>query len=163
MAERVPTPAPRLAEREAAGFGGPPVREAALAAGGLSGPRRLRRGRGLAPGPLDAPRLRQWPKRGHARAAGRLALFVLVTLAAVPIQAVAISLPGNGWMWVARTYWAAVRRVLGISLRVIGEPAETGGRPVVFVSNHSSWIDIPVLGSRLTACFVAKSEVGSWP
>ncbi len=81
----------------------------------------------------------------------------------MPIQAVAISLPGNGWMRVARTYWAAVRRVLGISLRVIGAPAEARGRPVVFVSNHSSWIDIPVLGSRLTACFVAKSEVGSWP
>ena len=32
------------------------------------------------------------------------------------------------------------------------------GRPVVFVSNHSSWLDIPVLGGRLYACFVAKQR-----
>ena len=37
------------------------------------------------------------------------------------------------------------------------------GRPVVFVSNHSSWLDVPVLGGRLDACFVAKDEVGRWP
>ena len=32
---------------------------------------------------------------------------------------------------------------------------------MVFVSNHSSWLDIPVLGGRLEACFVAKDEVGT--
>ena len=37
------------------------------------------------------------------------------------------------------------------------------GRPVVFVSNHSSWLDVAVLGGRLPACFVAKEEVGKWP
>jgi 1-acyl-sn-glycerol-3-phosphate acyltransferase len=31
------------------------------------------------------------------------------------------------------------------------------------VCNHSSWIDVPVLGGRLLACFVAKEEVGGWP
>src|ERR1700733_12090240 len=38
------------------------------------------------------------------------------------------------------------------------------GRPkVVFVSNHSSWIDVPVLGGRLDACFVSKDDVAQWP
>ncbi len=34
---------------------------------------------------------------------------------------------------------------------------------MVFVSNHSSWLDVPVLGGRLDAAFVAKTEVGGWP
>ncbi|MBE7213488.1 MAG: 1-acyl-sn-glycerol-3-phosphate acyltransferase, partial [Gluconacetobacter diazotrophicus] len=36
-------------------------------------------------------------------------------------------------------------------------------RPLIYVCNHSSWIDVPVLGGRLLACFVAKEEVGKWP
>jgi len=33
----------------------------------------------------------------------------------------------------------------------------------VFVSNHSSWVDIAVLGGQLEGCFVAKEDVGRWP
>ncbi len=36
-------------------------------------------------------------------------------------------------------------------------------RPVLFVSNHISYLDIPVIGSTLKASFIAKSEVASWP
>jgi 1-acyl-sn-glycerol-3-phosphate acyltransferase len=36
-------------------------------------------------------------------------------------------------------------------------------RPVIYVSNHSSWIDVVVLGGRLRACFVSKSDVAGWP
>jgi 1-acyl-sn-glycerol-3-phosphate acyltransferase len=64
----------------------------------------------------------------------------------------------------ARFYWSTVSRLLGLQVRVIGRFATApGGRPVVFVANHSSWLDIPVLGGRLDACFVSKDEVGRWP
>ena len=33
----------------------------------------------------------------------------------------------------------------------------------LFVSNHLSYLDVPVLGSLLSAKFVAKSEVSRWP
>lgn len=33
----------------------------------------------------------------------------------------------------------------------------------LFVSNHVSYMDIPVLGSLINASFVAKSEIASWP
>lgn len=36
-------------------------------------------------------------------------------------------------------------------------------RPALFVSNHISYLDIPVIGSALRASFVAKSEVANWP
>ena len=38
-----------------------------------------------------------------------------------------------------------------------------GGRPVVFVSNHSSWVDVPVLGGKLDTCFISKEDVARWP
>lgn len=52
----------------------------------------------------------------------------------------------------------AVSRSLGVTSRVEGRP-ETGG--VLYVANHISWLDIPVIGSRIRGSFVAKAEVGS--
>ncbi len=96
------------------------------------------------------------------RAIRRALLVLLWTLPLLPIQAVLLLLPGRGKVVLARIYWATVARLLGVTVRVIGQPA-SGSRPVVFVSNHSSWLDVPVLGGKLDGCFVAKSEVGRWP
>ncbi|MDR3424844.1 MAG: lysophospholipid acyltransferase family protein [Alphaproteobacteria bacterium] len=52
-------------------------------------------------------------------------------------------------------------RLLGIRLRVCGTPSTTA--PVLFVSNHVSYLDVIALGSLLPASFVAKSEVAGWP
>ena len=41
--------------------------------------------------------------------------------------------------------------------------AQRSGRPVIFVSNHSSWVDVPVVGAVLPASFVAKGEIEGWP
>ena len=35
--------------------------------------------------------------------------------------------------------------------------------PVLFVANHTSWIDIEMLHSQRAACFVAKAEIAGWP
>lgn len=59
-----------------------------------------------------------------------------------------------------RLFHRRLCRALGIHVVVRGRPARRGG--VLFVANHLSWIDIPVLGSELLASFVAKSEVGGW-
>jgi 1-acyl-sn-glycerol-3-phosphate acyltransferase len=61
-------------------------------------------------------------------------------------------------------YWAVFTRLIGIKVRVIGTPIKNqGGRPVVYVSNHSSWVDVPVVGGVLDGCFVAKIDVARWP
>jgi 1-acyl-sn-glycerol-3-phosphate acyltransferase len=139
-------------------------------------PRRLRR---LSTGPMlphqdgasTAAHLDLWPfgtgePHHHImrrfRAIRRALIALLWTLPSVPIQAVLLVLPGRGKAVFARIYWATLARVLGLTVRVIGQPAG-GGRPVVFVSNHSSWLDVPVLGGQLEGCFVAKSEVSRWP
>lgn len=54
----------------------------------------------------------------------------------------------------------AVAQSLGVRTRIGGIPARGS---VLYVSNHMSWLDIPVLGSHLDGSFVAKSEVGTMP
>lgn len=51
----------------------------------------------------------------------------------------------------------ALSRSLGVRAAMEGDAASGS---VLYVSNHISWLDIPLLGSRLKASFVAKSEVG---
>lgn len=98
------------------------------------------------------------------RATRRILLMALWTLLCIPVQAVCIAIGGRPPVVVARWYHAALCRIAGIRVRVIGEAAKPGpGRPVLFLSNHQSWADVLALGGRLEACFVAKAEVASWP
>ncbi len=99
---------------------------------------------------------------GKARVIRRLVLLLLWTAAAAVIQSVCLLLPGAAKRRFARRYWATFSRLLGMRVRLIGSLA-TGDQPVVFVSNHSSWVDIAILGGTLPGCFVAKGEVASWP
>ncbi len=100
----------------------------------------------------------------RARAIRRALLVLLWTLLCMPIQAVCLLLPGRPKVVFACFYWSVVSRLLGIRVRVIGLPASVGGgRSVVFVSNHSSWLDVPVLGGRIEACFVSKNDVARCP
>ncbi|MBV9813955.1 MAG: 1-acyl-sn-glycerol-3-phosphate acyltransferase [Acetobacteraceae bacterium] len=114
------------------------------------------------PGSLSSfsRRIARW-----SRAARRGVLLLLWTLASIVVQAVLIALPGRPKVWFARIYWMGVCRIIGLQRRVIGRSVTrgSGGRAVVFVSNHSSWLDIAVLGSQLDACFISKDEVGRWP
>jgi lyso-ornithine lipid O-acyltransferase len=80
------------------------------------------------------------------------------------VQALCLILPGHAKVAFARLYWAVFTRLIGIKVRVIGTAAtRQGGRPVVYVSNHSSWVDVPVVGGVLEGCFVAKGDVATWP
>lgn len=107
---------------------------------------------------------RQWARR--LRAGGRIGLIVAWTGLSLGIQAVLVRLPGarlgQGKVVFARFYWWVVSRILGIGVRVIGHNA-AGARPVLYVANHSSWLDIVVLGAQLHACFVSKNDVENWP
>ena len=54
--------------------------------------------------------------------------------------------------------WAC--RCLGLNIRQHGSPSDD---TVLFVSNHISWSDIPILGSLAPIRFLSKAEVGQWP
>ncbi len=85
------------------------------------------------------------------------------TLISGVIQSAMLALPGRGKARFARAYWSAICTLLGMKVRVLGIPATGGARPVVYACNHSSWLDVPVLGGNLLACFVSKDDVGRWP
>ncbi len=98
------------------------------------------------------------------RAARRGASIALWTVPAALVQAACLALPGRAKIVFARLYWASLCKLIGLDVRVIGTPAQRlDGRPVVFASNHSSWLDVLVLGGVVEACFIAKAEVGRWP
>lgn len=129
-------------------------------------PRRLRRASPLKfqpwiPGAAWADVMEPRPMGGRLRAIRRIVLAVLWTLVAIPIQAVLIRLPGRASIAFGRQYHAVLCRLIGLKVQVVGAPSR--GPSVLFVSNHSSWLDVLVLGSVLEAAFVSKAEVGQWP
>lgn len=54
-----------------------------------------------------------------------------------------------------------VARALGLRIEIRGQIARTA--PILFVANHSSWLDIVVLSAMAPVSFVAKSEIAGWP
>jgi 1-acyl-sn-glycerol-3-phosphate acyltransferase len=49
--------------------------------------------------------------------------------------------------------------IIGVDVDVEGTPPRSG----LLVSNHCSYLDIPVLSSALSCVFVSKAEVEQWP
>mgnify|MGYP006282343271 CR=1 FL=1 len=61
---------------------------------------------------------------------------------------------------VTRQWLLTTLSILGVRVKVTGAPARG---PALLVSNHVSWLDIPVLGARQELMFLAKDEVRHWP
>lgn len=67
---------------------------------------------------------------------------------------------GPSWLPRAVQWW--YRRLLcalGVEVRVKGQPESR----CLMVSNHISWLDIPVLGAQGEISFLSKAEVRRWP
>lgn len=96
-----------------------------------------------------------------ARACLRIVAYLAVTVPLLPVQALAVLLK----LQLARTlppaYHRLICRILGIRVTVRGGLAST--RPMLIVSNHSSYLDIEVLGSLIPGSFIAKAEIARWP
>jgi 1-acyl-sn-glycerol-3-phosphate acyltransferase len=101
------------------------------------------------------------------RAARRIAWVLLFLPVAMLVQSVLLLLPGREKVAFARFFWRAITQMLGLHVRTIGAAAgarrNAARRPVIYVCNHSSWLDIPAIGGQVTGCFVAKDDVASWP
>jgi 1-acyl-sn-glycerol-3-phosphate acyltransferase len=61
---------------------------------------------------------------------------------------------------ITREWAQGVLKDLNVSVNVEGKPTTEAA---IFVGNHLSYIDIIALYSVQHLCFVAKSEVGTWP
>lgn len=61
---------------------------------------------------------------------------------------------------VAQRWQQELLTILGVRVTVTGAPATT---TVLHVSNHVSWLDIPVIGALRQVHFLSKEEVRQWP
>lgn len=101
--------------------------------------------------------------RALARLVGIAALSLAAYLAVVVGLAVCAFAPRARGRWQGRAFhaWgAALMPLLGVRVDWQGPVPAT---PFLLVSNHLSYLDIMVLGSRLPAAFIAKAEVARWP
>ncbi|MBS7539682.1 lyso-ornithine lipid O-acyltransferase [Ancylobacter lacus] len=90
-----------------------------------------------------------------------LVAVVLATLIGLPLQWLSLRLGLPSRRWIPPVFHRLLLALIGVRVTSHGTPA--GDRPLIIVANHVSWLDIPVLGSRMPLGFIAKSEVGRWP
>ena len=90
-----------------------------------------------------------------------LATFLLTSAFVIPWQSFALHTRSMGYKRLPFLYQRFLSRLFDIRVTVIGQPIQDRG--VLMVSNHTSYLDILVLGGVASVSFVAKSEVASWP
>lgn len=100
------------------------------------------------------------PVGGFLRIFRALSYFLL-TLALMPVQAVLVGLKSPLAIKLPLVYHRVVCRLLGIEIEIRGEASTA--RPTLFVANHTSYLDIEILGASIPAAFVAKADVDGWP
>ena len=111
---------------------------------------------------MDPRRESMEPNPGSVlRSLGRVSVYVIFTLIMIPIQYLAMVRGSNLQKSLPRWYHRQCCKILGFRVERRGRQSRV--HPTLYVANHSSYIDIMVLGSLLQASFVAKSEVASWP
>jgi 1-acyl-sn-glycerol-3-phosphate acyltransferase len=98
---------------------------------------------------------------GTFRASSILAGFFALTVPLLPVQAALLRLSPRMARQFPHWYHRQICKLMGVRLSVEGNLAE--GKPVLLISNHTSWLDIPVLSAVAPLSFVAKKEVSRWP
>ncbi len=87
--------------------------------------------------------------------------FFTMTPLLIAAQWLLIKLGLPGWGVIAVNYYRLLCGVLGLRVRVLGEPVRD--RAVLFVCNHVSWADILAIGTIMPVAYVSKAEVAKWP
>src|SRR5262245_18503718 len=94
------------------------------------------------------------------RAAGIVAIFLIVTLPLLPVQWLGVKLNAGWRRTLPHVYHRFVCRLFGVRITVIGTPIKGG---VLLAANHAGWLDIPALSAVAPVSFVSKQEVNGWP
>jgi 1-acyl-sn-glycerol-3-phosphate acyltransferase len=87
--------------------------------------------------------------------------MVLVNIVLMLAYALSVG-PARRWRRPLQVLWCRVLcRLAGLRVRPSGTPRNQGA--TLFVANHVSYLDIPVIARFADATFVAKAEVARWP
>lgn len=97
------------------------------------------------------------------RATSKVLGFAVLCALVVPLQVLILAVHKGRHAYIIPHIWhKGVCAIFGIRCEVQGEPVTD--RQVMYLSNHLSYLDIPLLASVLHRnSFVAKSEVSGWP
>ncbi|MGE0119787.1 MAG: lysophospholipid acyltransferase family protein [Dongiaceae bacterium] len=95
------------------------------------------------------------------RSAWRLGSYLFFALAITSVQIAFLALSTRLATILPMIYHRVCCRLLDLHIEVRGTISTA--KPTLFVCNHSSYLDISVLGSLVPGSFVAKAEVADWP
>lgn len=87
--------------------------------------------------------------------------FLSCALAIPPQMFLMVFHRGPGAYVIPHLWQSFICKVFGLKVLVEGAPVRD--RQMLYVCNHVSYLDIPVIGSVLKASFIAKKEVAGWP
>ena len=89
-------------------------------------------------------------------------VFIFVWLFFITIFLIILR-PFNFSMYanIPRFFHIGFLKILNIKVNLVGKIHKE--RPGLLISNHASWLDIPILSSLTNISFIAKSEISKWP
>lgn len=66
---------------------------------------------------------------------------------------------------VVKRWWLGhIMKLMSVEVEVYGvKPEKESDKGIIFVSNHVSWLDIPLIGGLQQLNFLSKAEVKKWP
>ncbi len=92
----------------------------------------------------------------------KLILFGVITILVILPQYILLLFYRGKYSYILPFLWQKIICIIfNIKVRATGNPYTKSH--VIYVSNHISYLDIPVIGSIVRASFVAKQDVESWP
>jgi len=92
---------------------------------------------------------------------GRITAYLALSFSAMPVQAALLIAKSPASRRLPLAYHRLCCRILGIALERRG--LLSNHRPTLFVANHTSYLDITILGASIEGSFVSKAEVARWP
>jgi lyso-ornithine lipid O-acyltransferase len=95
------------------------------------------------------------------RSTWRMTAYLVFACAIASLQVVCMTLKSRLSHVLPMVYHRVCCQLLDIRIEVRGSMSTA--RPTLFVCNHSSYLDISILGSIVPGSFVAKTEVADWP
>ena len=108
--------------------------------------------------PASNPPIKQSYLRAVLRLTGLILMGVVCFLPVLFIYLIRCEKLRSIAVW---KFYDTARRLCGIRVKLEGQASAL--RPLMLVANHSSYLDIFVLGSLMPMSFTPKSEIRSWP
>lgn len=91
----------------------------------------------------------------------RIVAYCALTFSLMPVQAALLLVRSPLAARLPPFYHRLVCHILGIAIERRGVPSPA--RPTLFVANHTSYLDIEILGAAIPGSFVSKTDVDGWP